>query len=57
MPAEDHTPVGLSLAEAERMAIRKALESTGYNRSAAARALGIHRSTLLRKMRNFGMDA
>jgi len=57
MPAEDMTPVCCTLAEAEAMAIRKALEATGFNRSAAARVLNIHRSTLLRKIRDYGMDS
>ena len=44
-----------SLEEAERNAIRTALMATGYNRSAAARLLDIHRSTLHRKIRHYGM--
>jgi transcriptional regulator with PAS, ATPase and Fis domain len=51
MPMVDATPVCCSLAEAEARAVRQALELTGYNRSAAARLLNIHRSTLLRKIR------
>ena len=57
MPAEDHTPVGCTLAEAELQAIRRALESAGFNRSAAARILDIHRTTLLRKLRQYGLDS
>jgi two-component system response regulator HydG len=45
-----------SLAAAEARAIRRALETAGYNRSEAARLLHIHRSTLLRKMRLHGLD-
>jgi transcriptional regulator with PAS, ATPase and Fis domain len=45
-----------SLEEAERKAIRSALLATGYNRSAAARLLDIHRSTLHRKLRQYGLD-
>ncbi len=56
MPPLDRTPVGRSLAESEAMAIRRALDATGYNRSAAARMLEIHRSTLLRKIRRYGLD-
>jgi len=56
MPPVDMTPVCCSLAEAEAMIIRRALEATGYNRSAAARMLEIHRSTLLRKIRAYGLD-
>lgn len=47
---------GYSLADAEAAAIRQALELTGNNRSAAARILDIHRSTLLRKIRLFRLD-
>ena len=56
MPAEDHSPVGCTLAEAEQAAIRRALEAAGFNRSAAARILDIHRTTLLRKLRHYGLD-
>jgi transcriptional regulator with PAS, ATPase and Fis domain len=45
-----------SLEEAERKAIRSALLATGHNRSAAARLLDIHRSTLHRKIRQYGLD-
>jgi transcriptional regulator with PAS, ATPase and Fis domain len=54
MPIIDNTPVCCSLAEAEAKAIRNALEANNFNRSAAARMLEIHRSTLLRKMRQYG---
>ena len=57
MPVDDKMPVGCTLAEAEKQAILKALELTGYNRTAAARILEIHRSTLLRKIRTMGLDA
>ena len=56
MPVAESMPVGITLAEAEMRAIRKALELTGYNRSAAARVLRIHRSTLLRNIRSFDLD-
>jgi transcriptional regulator with PAS, ATPase and Fis domain len=55
MPLAAPTPTVRSLAELEADAIRKALELTGYNRSAAARLLAVHRSTLLRKMRSHGI--
>lgn len=48
-------PVTYTLAEAEQKAIIRALKRTGWNRSAAARLLAVHRSTLLRKMRNLGL--
>jgi len=56
MPIDSALPVGCSLAEVEKQAIQSALELTGYNRTAAARILAIHRSTLLRKIRLHGID-
>lgn len=46
-------PLTYTLAEAEQAAIVRALNRTGWNRSAAARLLAVHRSTLLRKMRHY----
>ena len=40
----------------EAQAIREALERNGGNRLAAARELGMHKSTLFRKMRLLGID-
>jgi len=40
----------------EARAIRDALERNHYNRLAAARDLGMHKSTLFRKMKILGMD-
>ena len=48
-------PVTFTLAEAEQAAILRALRHAGWNRSAAARLLSVHRSTLLRKMRRYGL--
>lgn len=56
MPLADEKNVCCSLAEAEARAIRQALEMSGHNRSAAAKILAIHRSTLLRKLRLLGLD-
>jgi len=44
-----------TLAEVEREHIRRALERAGGNRSEAARLLGIHRNTLIRKIRSYGL--
>lgn len=41
----------------EKSLIARALERTGGNRSAASKALGIHRNTLQKKMRDFQMEA
>jgi len=56
MPAIQPEAGYCSLAETEAVAIRRALVAAGHNRSAAARTLGIHRSTLLRKIRQYGLD-
>ncbi len=49
-------PASLNLAQAEADTIRRALELTRYNRSAAAKLLQIHRTTLYRKIRALGLD-
>ncbi|MDL1970037.1 MAG: sigma-54 dependent transcriptional regulator [Candidatus Desulfofervidaceae bacterium] len=43
-----------SLAEQEKYCIKKALETTGYNKTKAAKLLGFSRITLWRKMRKYG---
>jgi len=48
-------PAVITLEQAEQAAIIRALKYTGWNRSAAARLLSVHRSTLLRKMRRYGL--
>jgi transcriptional regulator with PAS, ATPase and Fis domain len=45
-----------TLADAEAQAIEQALQAAGYNRTAAAKILDIHRSTLIRKLRTLGLD-
>ncbi len=59
-PASPPTPVGGTIAAqtraAEAQAIRAALERCGFNRLAAARELGLHKSTLFRKIQAFGLD-
>ncbi len=40
----------------DAQAIRTALEQNGYNRLAAARALGVHKTTLFRKIRKLGIS-
>jgi transcriptional regulator of acetoin/glycerol metabolism len=41
---------------AESQAIRAALVRCGFNRLAVARELGLHKSTLFRKIRALGID-
>ena len=49
-------PHGLTLREIEKRAIEQALEDCDHNRSKAARLLGIDRSTLRRKLKDFGLE-
>jgi PAS domain S-box-containing protein len=48
--------MGDTLRALERQAINEALDRHGGNRLAAARALGIHRSTFFRKVRLLGLE-
>jgi two-component system response regulator HydG len=52
-PATDAT---LTLEELERLHIERVLQAVDGNRNAAARVLGIDRSTLYRKMQRFATD-
>ena len=45
-----------TMEEAEREAIRSALTATADNRTQAAKVLGIARSTLLEKLKKYGLD-
>jgi len=49
-------PQQISLAEAERIHILQTLERFGGNHSGAAEALGIGRTTLWRKLKEYGID-
>jgi len=48
--------LGTQVSAVEAQAIREALRRHGGNRLAAARALGMHRSTLFRKARRLGIE-
>lgn len=53
---QEKTPdLDKAIAEAERKAIQTALANTKYNKTLAARALGISRTKLYKKMQDFGM--
>jgi DNA-binding NtrC family response regulator len=54
-PTSDQLPT-LNLDELEARAIRQALAQTGGNNTQAARLLGIHRDTLITKMKKFGIE-
>jgi PAS domain S-box-containing protein len=55
LPAHDHTSLTEKLYSTEALAIINALEKNSYNRLAAAKALGIHKSTLFRKIKRLGI--
>lgn len=55
-PSADGVPRGLTLREIERRAIIQALEDCRGNRSQAAKLLDIDRSTLRRKMQEYGIE-
>jgi transcriptional regulator with PAS, ATPase and Fis domain len=59
-PSITPAPAGATIAAqtqaAEAQAIRTALERCGFNRLAAARELGLHKSTLFRKMKALGIQ-
>ena len=58
-PAISRIPAGNTIADqtraAEAQAIRTSLERHGFNRLAAAHALGLHKSTLFRKIKALGL--
>ncbi|MCF7913564.1 MAG: sigma-54 dependent transcriptional regulator [Spirochaetaceae bacterium] len=54
--AEFSDTVELSMREVEKRHIQHILEITGLNKARAAEILGITRSTLYKKMRDYGLD-
>ena len=55
--ASVHTaPVGQTLKDTEKQTLERVLRRHNQNRSAAARELGIARSTLLYKMKKHGIE-
>jgi DNA-binding NtrC family response regulator len=52
---EGHDPLEHNREVVERNVIQRALASHGYSRANAARALGISRVTLYKKMRKYGL--
>jgi DNA-binding NtrC family response regulator len=47
----------MTLAQLEKEHILQTLEHTYFNRSAAARLLGVTRQSLLRKIKRHGLDS
>jgi len=58
LPEVDVAPISpvISLPQSERQTIVKALAATGGERGRAARVLGIGRTTLYRKMKQYGIE-
>jgi two-component system response regulator HydG len=58
LPDESIAPISpiISIPESERHTIEKALAATGGERGKAARILGIGRTTLYRKMKQYGIE-
>lgn len=56
VPGSEGVPRGLTLREIERRAILQALEDCNGNRSHAAKLLDIDRSTLRRKLQEYGIE-
>jgi transcriptional regulator with PAS, ATPase and Fis domain len=54
--AEPHQVGRLAHDQLDAEAIRRALEHHGYNRLAAAKALGIHKTTLFRRIKKLGIS-
>ena len=50
------TSLKQALADPERMLILQALQKNGWRRDAAAKALGINRTSLYKKAKRLGMD-
>jgi len=55
-PAGPGSPLKVALALPERELILAALERSGWRRDAAARSLGINRTTLYKKLKRLGLD-
>jgi DNA-binding NtrC family response regulator len=54
---KDYKPINLTeaMAEPEKNFIRQALEANHWNRQETAKALGINRTTLFKKMKHYGL--
>jgi PAS domain S-box-containing protein len=52
---DEQAPLAHTLCTTEAMTIMNALKRNGYNRLAAARDLGLHKSTLFRKIKRLGL--
>ena len=55
-PESSDSNIQSAHAALDAQAIRSALENNSFNRAAAARALGIHKTTLFRRIKKLGME-
>jgi two-component system response regulator AtoC len=55
VPAADDAHLSAIVRDAERTALLRALERAGGNRTDAARALGVSRSTFYAKLKQYGL--
>jgi PAS domain S-box-containing protein len=55
-PASNAVDIGVARRSAEAQSIMKALENNHFNRLAAARELGVHKTTLFRKIKALGLQ-
>ena len=54
--SQPHSSIGESVRVTEEEKILEALKKNNYNRSAAAKELGIHKSTLFRKLKKYSIS-
>jgi DNA-binding NtrC family response regulator len=54
--AEDELPLKEACEQFEREYVLRAVHRQGWNLSGAARALGVHRNTILRKLDAWGLQ-
>ncbi len=54
--SQPHSSIGESVRVTEEESILEALKKHNYNRSAAAKELGIHKSTLFRKLKKYSIS-
>jgi transcriptional regulator of acetoin/glycerol metabolism len=55
LPPDENASLAHTLDSTEAVAIMNALKYHNYNRLAAAKALGMHKSTLFRKIKRLGI--
>ena len=56
LPVPGHRSLKAAMTDYEKHLIRSSLEASRWRRGEAARALGINRRTLYKKLRQYGID-